>query len=217
MIEHRLEVPRTARYFSLGDAPTAEHVWIALHGYGQLASAFLGYLATLNTGSRLIVAPEALSRFYHDQGRGPIGASWMTREDREQEITDYVRYLDQVYAEVRARSSSRARFYLLGFSQGVATAGRWLERGASRHDAYCFWAGTLPPEMNLEMPHPGLAGRRIALAAGHRDEYLPQDWLTTESRRLSAAAAEVRTFPFHGGHRLDRTVLAQVAAFFEAP
>jgi predicted esterase len=140
----------------------------------------------------------------------------MTREDREQEIADYVRYLDLVHAEVRARVSTRARFYLLGFSQGVATAGRWLDRGASRHDAYCFWAGTLPPELNLEAAHPGLAGRRIALAAGHRDEYLPPDWLATESRRLGAAGGEVRAFPFHGGHRLDRTVLAQVAGFFEA-
>jgi predicted esterase len=215
MLEHHLAVTRSARYFTLGDPARAEHIWFALHGYGQLAATFLGYLATLDNGSRLIVAPEALSRFYLDQGRGPPGASWMTKEDREREITDYVRYLDQVAAEVRARCPAAARSYVLGFSQGVATQGRWLDRGVSSHDAFCFWAGTLPPEMDLGRPHAALAGRRIALAVGHRDEFLSQEWMGTESRRLAGVAGEVRQFPFHGGHRLDRTVLAGVAAFFE--
>lgn len=214
-IEHFLPVTRTARYFTLGDPARAEHIWFALHGYGQLAQTFLGYLSTLSTESRLIVAPEALSRFYLDQGRGPPGASWMTKEDREHEIGDYVRYLDQVSATVRAGCPPTARSYALGFSQGVATLGRWLDQGSAKHDAFCFWAGTLPPELKLDEPHPALAGRRVAVAVGHKDGFLTQDWLGTESRRLAATAGEVREFPFHGGHRLDRTVLAGVAAFFE--
>jgi hypothetical protein len=56
----------------------------------------------------------------------------------------------------------------------------------------------------------------VALVVGHRDEYLTQDWLGTENRRLLNVAGEVRQFPFDGGHRLDRAVLADVAAFFEA-
>jgi len=75
----------------------------------------------------------------------------------------------------------------------------------------------LPQELDLTRPHPALSGRRVALVVGHRDEYLTQDWLGTESRRPSGVAGEVRQFPFHGGHRLDRTVLAEVAAFCEAP
>jgi predicted esterase len=213
--EHHLAVTRTARYFTLGDPARAKHIWFALHGYGQLASSFIGYLATLDNGSRLIVAPEALSRFYLDQGRGPPGASWMTKEDREHEIADYVRYLDQVSTEVRASAPSDARSYVLGFSQGVATQGRWLDRGSARHDGFCFWAGTLPQELQLSGSHPGLAGRRVALVVGHRDDYLTSDWLETESRRLEPVAGEVRRFPFHGGHRLDRTVLAGVAAYLE--
>jgi predicted esterase len=62
-----------------------------------------------------------------------------------------------------------------------------------------------------------LQGKKVALAAGHRDEFLTAEWLETEGRRLAPAAGEVRQFPFHGGHRLDRTVLAAVAGFFEAP
>lgn len=214
--EHHLPVTRTARYFTLGDPAKAEHIWFALHGYGQLASAFLGYLATLDNGSRFIVAPEALSRFYLDESTGAPGASWMTREDRENEISDYVRYLDQVCAEVRSNCRGTPRSYALGFSQGVATLGRWLDRGAMKHDAVCFWAGTLPQELELRGPHPALAGRRVALVAGQRDKYLKQDWLDREGGRMAqAGAGEVRQFSFEGGHRLDRTVLGSVGAFFE--
>jgi hypothetical protein len=108
-VEHHLAVPRTARYFTLGDPARAKHIWFALHGYGQLAVNFIGYLATLDNGSRLIVAPEALSRFYLDQGKGPPGASWMTKEDREHEIADYVRSLDQLSGAIRSLVPAEAR------------------------------------------------------------------------------------------------------------
>ena len=217
-IEHHLNVTRTARYFTLGDPATAGHVWFAIHGYGQLAATFLTHLATLNAPSRLLVAPEALSRFYLSEGTGPPGASWMTKEDREHEIQDYVSFLDQVSAEIRSRCPAGTRFYGFGFSQGVATLGRWFDRGTARLDGFCLWAGTLPQEMVLAQRHPALDGQPIALVLGQRDKYLDQDWLDNETRRVSSAgASEVRQFSFDGGHRLDRTVLAQVAGFLETP
>ena len=59
--EHRIEVTRTARYWTLGaeDAPT--EVWFVLHGYRQLAERFLRRFVPLDDGSRLVVAPEGLS------------------------------------------------------------------------------------------------------------------------------------------------------------
>jgi predicted esterase len=214
--EHHLTVQRTARYYTQGEPSGAEHIWIGLHGYGQSASVFLSYLATLEDERRLIVAPEALSRFYQDQGRGPVGASWMTREDREHEISDYVHYLDAMYREVAARVSSSARFYLLGFSQGAATAGRWIDRGVARFHGACFWAGTLPPELTPDQLHQGFAATRVALALGSRDSYLTSDWLETECRRMEPVAQGVRTFSFDGGHRLDRHILAAIATYFES-
>jgi hypothetical protein len=93
---HRIVVPRSARYYTLG--PThgfPREVWIVCHGYGQLASRFLGQFAGLDDGTRLIVAPEALSRFYldpiperRDQRNPRVGATWMTKEDRDAEIAD---------------------------------------------------------------------------------------------------------------------------------
>jgi predicted esterase len=215
MKEHQLSVSRTARYSTLGDFTGATDVWIALHGYGQLASTFIGYLATMEAPHRLIVAPEALSRFYLESGRGPVGASWMTREARDYDIADNVAYLEALSTHLGRLVPTPARRHLLGFSQGVATAGRWIDRGTVRFNSVCFWAGTLPPELDLTQQHQAFRESRIALVAGHRDEFLASDWLAKESERLGHVAREVRSFPFHGGHRLDRTVLAAVADWFE--
>src|SRR5712691_10353388 len=99
---HSIEVRRTARYFTLG--PThgfPRELWIVCHGYGQLANRFLSHFSPLDDGTRLVVAPEGLSRFYVDplserrtQSVPRIGASWMTKEARQSEIDDYIAYLD---------------------------------------------------------------------------------------------------------------------------
>src|SRR5690606_9950913 len=80
MEEHRLTVPRTARYYMLGGAaagggaPPGE-AWITCHGYGQLAARFLRGFEPVAGPERLVVAPGALSRFYLDDALrvpGPV-------------------------------------------------------------------------------------------------------------------------------------------------
>ncbi|MBK9635339.1 MAG: hypothetical protein IPO64_12805 [Bacteroidetes bacterium] len=43
-----------------------------------------------------VIAPEALSKGYIDGLTGRVGASWMTKEDRTNEIQDYINYLESV-------------------------------------------------------------------------------------------------------------------------
>ncbi|MEO7965722.1 MAG: esterase, partial [Gemmatimonadaceae bacterium] len=124
MQEHRITVSRRARFQVLGDLDTASEVWIVLHGYGQLAAEFLPPFAPIVSESRAVVAPEALNRYYKEKAgeqshsETPVGATWMTREDREAEIADYVDFLDAVADRV---AGDHKRIVALGFSQGVAT------------------------------------------------------------------------------------------------
>src|SRR5262245_56947888 len=129
---HTIEVPRTARYHlrAEGGGPAGE-VWFLLHGYGQLASAFLEAAGALARPGRLLVAPEGLSRFYLRRGAGAVGASWMTREERASEIRDTLRFLDLLSERVRETAAPTARLCVLGFSQGGAAAARWAVLGAA--------------------------------------------------------------------------------------
>ncbi|MDX1532557.1 MAG: hypothetical protein R3362_13590, partial [Rhodothermales bacterium] len=116
MQEHAVAAYRTARYCTLGpDAEAAREAWVACHGYGQLTPAFLRAFEPIAEPGRLIVAPEGLSRFYLP-GHREVGASWMTKEAREDEIDDYVRWIDTAYADAltRAHTPQPERLVALG-------------------------------------------------------------------------------------------------------
>ncbi len=210
MREHHVSVSRTARYFTLGE-PIRE-VWFVLHGYGQLAARFLKSFTLLDDGGRLVVAPEALSRFYMDPAnREKVGASWMTREDRLNEIADYVRYLDAVSGEVLGRLDRRAvRVHVLGFSQGTATASRWATFGTPRVDRLVLWGGEVPPDLDLAAARERLASLDLVLVAGSRDELYTPKVLARDEERLRAAGIAYRVIRFEGGHEIDDAVLRQI-------
>ncbi len=212
--EHRLEVPRSARYYLWGDpASDIGDLWVVLHGYGQLARDLLAACHPLAGPGRLLVAPEALSRFYGgpaDHGghaETAVGASWMTREDREHEIADYVRYLDLLHRRIVATlSGPPARLHVLGFSQGAATAARWATLGAVTTPHLVLWAGIAPADLGQEALA-RLRGVRVDCVHGEHDAITRPADIAVAADRLTAAGAEVRTMTFPGGHRLDSATL----------
>ena len=213
MPEHRIQTTRRARYFTIGGDGSVEEAWIVLHGHGQLASEFINYFKSIATAERLIVAPEALNRYYVEPGTsgrtkdGKVGATWMTRLDRDNESADYVDFLDNVWGETAARA---ARVVTLGFSQGTATACRWIAMGKSRVDRLIAWAGQLPPDVNVSAFTKLSAG--VTLVTGTTDEYAA--WIAEgdPAARLQAAGIMAEVVTFDGGHRMDRITLDQIAA-----
>jgi len=204
-------VTRSARYYTSGDGSReVADVWFVLHGYGQLAGRLLRHFESLAGKGRLVVAPEGLSRFYvGEMSEGAadrkVGASWMTREDRLAEIADYVRYLDAVYATVRTgRERSRARVTVLGFSQGTATACRWLAQGVAHAERLILWGA-----------RERLAGVDLTLVAGRRDEFITPKILARERERLTTHGISFRVVQFDGGHEIDERVLRELGELRE--
>ena len=213
MTEHTIAVSRTARYYTAGAVgPHLDEVWFGCHGYGQLVQDFLSYLEPLNDGNRYIVAPEALSRFYREGVSGTVGASWMTREFRDAEIADYVAYLDRVYERVFSEiDRSAVTFHVLGFSQGVAAACRWIARGNSPIDHVVMWAGQLPPEFADPGDVQELRASRISVVWGTQDETLSGETMRNHGERLRSLGLSFAEIVFEGGHRLDRQTLLNVS------
>lgn len=214
-----LTVSRTARYHVLasGEAAVApREVWVVVHGYGQLAGRFIRHFAALDDGARLVVAPEALSRFYLEHpGRvgsanARVGATWMTREERDAEIADHVAYLDRLYEAVTVPLARRPTLHVLGFSQGVATVSRWLVLGRTRADHVVFWAGRLPPELVPPGADSPLRAPRVDFVMGDADEFA-----TPEQRAdLEALVTDwprARLHRFAGGHVIDPATLRAIA------
>jgi predicted esterase len=221
MEEHHISVPRSARYHTLGDPKGASDVWFVCHGYGQLAARFLERLRPLDDGSRCVVAPEGLSRFYltEDPKERRVGASWMTREDRLSEIEDYVRYLDAVHQDVLGGSPPAppgprsARVTVLGFSQGAATACRWMAFGAPRADRLIVWGGEIPSDLDLAASpaRERLRGVRLELVYGSRDEYFTAKIVAATEERLRTAGLAYTLVPYDGRHEIDEATLRRLA------
>jgi predicted esterase len=215
--EHAIEVPRTARYYVLGDAaaPGGE-LWIVLHGFGQLAGDFVEYFTGLNDGRHVVVAPEALNRYYTQPVSVPsadrhVGATWMTKEHREAEIADYVRYLDLLHAELAAKLRPR-RTVLVGFSQGGATATRWAVQGTTTFHSVILWGATLPPDVDLSSVNERLRGARLRLVIGRTDQYISAEALAAERSRLDAAGVDHEVIEYEAGHSIKRAVLTDLAS-----
>lgn len=196
--EHRVVVRRSARVFTLGGEAAVE-AWVVLHGYGQLAVRFLRQFEGIAGPERLLVAPEGLSRFYRDGGAGKVGASWMTREDREAEIENYLAYLEQV----RAAVIPPVPLTLFGFSQGVATAARWAVRGTPAPLRLVCWGGLLPEEISAAR----LAAIAVTFVVGDRDEWASPARVKTQADGLLADGVSVEVISFDGGHEIDAEVL----------
>jgi predicted esterase len=220
-----MEVVRTARFARVGgEGGAVDQLWIACHGYGQLARFFLRGLRHLAGPGRLLAAPEGLSRFYLTGGEGRphgaadrVGATWMTREDRESEIRDYIRYLDRFEALLRSGLAGGGPgpwgSVVLGFSQGAHTAARWVALGGARPGHLILWGAGLPPDLELSALSDTLraCGGQVTLVRGegdaaHSDGIVDRDLATLAEAGVSA---DVRTHP--GGHRLDPELLRDLA------
>lgn len=218
-----IEVRRTALIASLGptDPDGVRELWYVLHGQSMRAASFLGDCRALDDGDRLIIAPEALSRYYE----GPIAAnknaivvaSWMTREEREDEIRDYVRYLDAVHAEMKSRfTQAMPPVTVLGFSQGGATAVRWVAEGNVMPARLIVWASSLPPEVDYAT-NSAIRAPTFTYVCGNRDIYVTPKVLDGQLKLLRDANLKYAAASFDGGHRLDDDTLRRVAGTVSSP
>jgi predicted esterase len=208
--EYRLVVPRTARVYSLGLSPPLDEVWVVLHGFSQLAVKFVRWFAPAVRRGRAIVAPEALNRYYPNHETKQVGTTWMTAEDREAEIRDYVEYLDRVAEDLRARFGDAA-IHVHAFSQGCATASRWAAFGRTRPAQVVLWGGGVPPDLDLEAHRERLSSVRLRLVIGDRDQFITDAQVEAQGVRLQAARVEHRLTRFKGGHVIPWNVLREFA------
>lgn len=203
-ISHNLVVQRTARYFSLGGDASHHDTLIVLHGYGMHAGKFIQDFEPLASPSLRIVAPEGLSRFYRRGFDGEVIASWMTREDRLSEIADQQYFLDSLYDLLVPGSGGKV--FVLGFSQGTATATRWMA-GNNRHFAgLLLWGGDYAPDAD------GLIHgvKRVVCVVGNQDAFITLPLFEERCIALENRGYEVDRQVFEGGHEIPGTVLVGI-------
>lgn len=199
--ENHIAVSRTARYYTLGELSSkTKQVWFVLHGWGMNAKDFITQFEPLLTEEVFFIAPEALSRFYLKDSEGKVGATWMTKEDRLNEIKDYISYLDSLYAHFGLEKIPSAKIVALGFSQGSATLTRWLNSSSNKVDVAIVHSGDVAPELLPLKETSGLNRTKNYIFYGTKDEYFPLPLIhkmLKNYRSLNFAEVE-----FDGGHEV---------------
>lgn len=216
---------RTARYALLGAEPAhARRIWFALHGYGMLATRFIRAFEQAIPEDTCIVAPEALSRFYLEMPRADgghmqrIGATWLTRESRESEIADAHRWLDTVHDEIVAESTagqgSAPQIAVLGFSQGVATAMRWVTAGHVAPREFVAWAGGFAQDLDRQAFTARMKDAQTTLVAGLHDPFATEAARAAMAEMIIALEVPYRVRSFDGAHQLDVPLLTTLLSEF---
>lgn len=206
--EEHISVQRTARFFTYGQAGKGtKRLWFVLHGYGMLASSIIKRLATFEPDSEYVVAPEGLSRFYWEGFGGKRVASWMTSEDRLNEIADYVRYLDALFQQILERLKQegvdldRLEINVVGFSQGTATTARWLAYGQSKVNNVVFWAGPLPEDVAWDSALPIFnACKKVLFMHGSEDPFIRLEHMQNHEKKLRKLGLDFEMIGYEGVH-----------------
>lgn len=209
MKENHLLVTKTARYYTLGELNNhTRHVWFLLHGFGQMAAPFLKLFQPLAQENTFFIAPEALNRFYLQGSSGNVGATWMTKEDRLNEIKDYINYLNEIYELLELEKFPETRITALGFSQGASTVTRWANATPHRIDDVIVYAGEVGAELLPLHQHSPLKRTSNYFIYGTRDEFFPYEvFLKMKTTYTEMNFTEIE---FEGGHEIKPEILQKL-------
>lgn len=214
--EAKITVKKTARYYTLGkDITRAERIWFACHGYGQLGKYFIRKFAVLDAERNFVIVPEGLNRFYLDGFSGRVGATWMTKEARLDDIKDYVNYLDDLHMALGLDALPEGRELIhFGFSQGVATAARYIAFGKIKPQRAVFWAGSFPPDMTPEDPKGALKNLPVYTCTGDEDPFVTEEKIAAGQALLRQHCENINDFRFRGKHDIPGEALLRLEKLF---
>jgi predicted esterase len=179
MIPLSFTTPRTARYLSLGEpGPAIEHVWVCLHGHGQPVTDLAEQLHNLDTPERLLVLPEALSRYElppaADEESPRTGAAWFAPNSLLADLADLGTYLDGLAQEVLAACPPGTPLTVLGYGHGAAAACRWLAGNGVDYDRLILYAAVFPAEIDRRATLVALPERPVLVVSTTTDTYSPE-------------------------------------------
>lgn len=206
-VQHALVTQKTARIFTYGQlSEKTKNIWLIAHGYGFLAEYFIKKFEVFNPEENYFIVPEALNRFYKKELSGRVGATWMTSEDRENEIKDYILYLDKVYETFILQNN--AKIIAFGFSQGVSTIVRWALKTNNKLTNIVLWAGSIPEDSLNEITR--LNQLHPYILVGDEDEYITEEKLETLKKTLDNIGFTFSHIFYKGGHAILTEPLMQL-------
>ena len=188
---------------------TTKNIWVVFHGIGYLSRYFLKYFKALNSNENYIIAPQAPSKYYLNGAYKHVGASWLTREDTPQELTNVLNYIDAVFNAEEIPADKN--LILFGFSQGVSIVTRYLSSRKINFDKLILYAGTIPVELTAkDFKFINYNTSTVHIMYGEEDIYLTPKKLKIEKNKIDILfCGKSKILTFKGGHEVKTEMLKQ--------
>ena len=213
MKSHHIQTLKTARYYTIGDLnESTREIIFVFHGYAQLAEDFIQNFTTIQSENRFIIAPEGLNKFYFKGFRGNVGASWMTKEDRKNEINDYINFLNNIYLKYSSQINDNTKITLFGFSQGCATASRWFVNNNFKNAELILWGSFIPPDIDYDKLRSKLTAE-LKIVIGDEDEFISEDRIKLGDEILMKENINYELIKYPGKHNVQPGLFNKLKLF----
>lgn len=187
-----------------------KNVWIVFHGMGYLSKYFINYFSELNADENYIIAPQAPSKYYQDKSFKHVGASWLTRENTAAETSNILNYLDSVFD--KEISGIIPNFIVLGYSQGVSIATRWVASRKIQCDTLILHSGAIPNELKPADFEFLKESAKVIYLYGDKDQYITEAKKTEESLKSNKLFKDRLSIEvFEGIHEVNKDFLLSIS------
>lgn len=210
-MKYQIKYTHTAQYyFSHSLTGKEKEIWFLFHGYGQLAEFFLKKFKSLFSEERLFVVPEATNYGYLQGFNGRVGANWMTKHERELAIHNNHQYLNGLLDNISEEYDELPKVNVLGFSQGAATASRWLGQVNIPISKLILWGGGFAHDLSIDMSGDKLKETSVAIVLGDQDEFITSESIQKQEELISVLNIQVDKYSYPGGHELHLPTLVRL-------
>lgn len=211
IVQKHLNITISTPYHTLNElTDKTKNIWLACHGQGQLAEYFVKKFEILNSEENFVIAPQGISKYYLNGFTGRVGASWMTKEDREKEIENQQNLLKDIWKkEVGDPKGKQVIFF--GFSQGAATISRFVAYSKIPFHKMILWSGGFAHDLtNQDFKH--LSGNETIHYFTSEDDpfYKPEMLVQQRERVMSAMGIKPEVRFFEGGHKVIPELLSDI-------
>ena len=212
-MKKQISISKTGKYSQIGKcSKKINNVWIVLHGYGMLSEYFVKKFECIINETTLVIAPEATNRFYLANNYTRVGASWMTKLDREQEISDNILFLDKLFSIIK-KDIGHDNFKLntLGFSQGGPALVRWLMSNKLNTNSLILWGSDIPKDSLVTENKSRWNSIKLKIVIGKNDEYINEEKKQEFVGVVKSYGLKYDLIEYEGSHKIIEEELKKIA------
>ena len=98
----------------------------------------------------------------------------------------------------------------MGFSQGVATACRWIDLGKTQIHSLTLWAGSFPDDIDYFNKMNIFNNLNAKIFIGENDEFISKGILNEEINKLNDLKINIKIHQYKGGHKVETNPLIKL-------